>query len=306
MTSNSNPVLSIGLPVYNGEKFIKICLDSIIIQTFKDFELIISDNCSTDRTYEICKEYVDKDKRIKLFRQQKNMGSIWNFNFVLNQARGEFFAWTAVDDILLPSFFEKNINKLIEDKTVVCSTSQVQSFGAKTDSLIKKSTDTLIQRVEKRFRKRFVFVKNYSAIGNYEENIRSYLKLRGHQHLFYGVYRTEQLKKFFVFENITGFDWATMLNGLKYGKYFVLADILSQRYDGGESSHGLFKYAKSFNLNKIDTIFLYWQLTRWCFRHLGPSLFFRNLDCFVKLNLEGAFYLLVDIIRWSKKTMLRK
>ena len=87
------------MPVFNGEKFIKNAIDSILSQTFKNFELIISDNASTDSTSKICEEYALKDNRIRYFRQSQNFGAVKNFQFVLEQAKCEYFMWTAADDI---------------------------------------------------------------------------------------------------------------------------------------------------------------------------------------------------------------
>ena len=98
------PKVSIGMPVCNGEWFIRKALDSLLAQTFTDFELIISDNASTDATPEICKEYAKKYTRIRFIRQPQNMGTAWNFNFVLQQARGEYFMWAACDDMWESTF----------------------------------------------------------------------------------------------------------------------------------------------------------------------------------------------------------
>ena len=84
--SYSTPKISIGIPVYNGEKFIRKCIESVLQQTNRNFELIISDNASTDSTPEICKEFLNKDDRISFERQDKNMGGCWNFNFLLQKA----------------------------------------------------------------------------------------------------------------------------------------------------------------------------------------------------------------------------
>ncbi len=93
-----SPQVSIGMPVYNGEPFIREALDSLLAQTFTNFELIISDNGSTDATEAICKEYAEKDVRIRYVRQGENRGAVANFWFVLNEAVGEYFMWAAADD----------------------------------------------------------------------------------------------------------------------------------------------------------------------------------------------------------------
>ena len=92
-------VVSIGLPVYNGEPFLAQALDSLLAQSFEDFELIISDNASTDRTRSLCESYQKRDPRVQYFRQSVNMGPVWNFNFVVRQAAGKYFMWAAHDDL---------------------------------------------------------------------------------------------------------------------------------------------------------------------------------------------------------------
>ena len=90
--------ISIGMPVYNGSLFIREAIDSLLAQTYTNFELIISDNCSTDSTEAICRKYAARDKRIRYIRHVQNRGALANFAFVLDQAEGEFFMWAAADD----------------------------------------------------------------------------------------------------------------------------------------------------------------------------------------------------------------
>ena len=107
------PIISIGMPVYNGELFICDALDSLLSQTFIDFELIISDNASTDNTEKICRDYAKKDKRIRYIRQTKNLGAISNFQVVLNQAVGAYFMWAAYDDKWSIDWLEQLQKKII-------------------------------------------------------------------------------------------------------------------------------------------------------------------------------------------------
>lgn len=95
---NKVPQVSIGMPVYNGEPYIREALDSLLAQTFTDFELIISDNASRDYTEAICKEYEAKDARIRYVRQAENIGAAANFQIVLSEAVGKHFMWAAADD----------------------------------------------------------------------------------------------------------------------------------------------------------------------------------------------------------------
>jgi glycosyltransferase involved in cell wall biosynthesis len=96
--SSTTPIVSIGLPVYNDEKYLSKALDDLLSQTFPDFELIISDNGSTDRTGQICQQYAASDHRVYYFLQPANLGPHANFDFVLKKARGELFMWAAADD----------------------------------------------------------------------------------------------------------------------------------------------------------------------------------------------------------------
>lgn len=113
------PRVSIGLPVYNGERFLREAIDSVLAQTFTDFELVISDNASTDRSAEIAAEYVAKDKRVRHLRHDVTSGARWNFNRVFEERRGEFFVWLAHDDSWEPEFLERCVAALDRDQGLV-------------------------------------------------------------------------------------------------------------------------------------------------------------------------------------------
>jgi glycosyltransferase involved in cell wall biosynthesis len=110
--SRPAPTVSIGLPVYNGERYLAQAIESILGQTYTDFELIISDNASTDGTAEICAEAAARDRRIRYFRQERNLGAAPNHQFTFNQAVGEYFKWSAHDDILEPAWLERCVEVL--------------------------------------------------------------------------------------------------------------------------------------------------------------------------------------------------
>lgn len=95
---------SIGLPVYNGENYLRDAIDSALAQEFQDFELIIADNASTDGTEAICREYAEKDERIHYVRHPRNIGAAKNYNYVFHCSKGQYFNWLAHDDVLGPSF----------------------------------------------------------------------------------------------------------------------------------------------------------------------------------------------------------
>jgi glycosyltransferase involved in cell wall biosynthesis len=111
--------VTIGLPVYNGENYLCEAVDSILAQTFGDFELIISDNASTDRTEEICRGYARQDSRIRYIRQPRNLGAVKNFNAIAAMADCEYFKWGAHDDLLHPRFLEECVDAMDSDPRVV-------------------------------------------------------------------------------------------------------------------------------------------------------------------------------------------
>lgn len=123
---NSMPLLSIGLFVYNGERFIEKALDSILSQTFTNFELIISDNASTDRTGDICRAYARQDSRIRYYRNEKNMGAGWNVRRVCSLATAKYFKWAAADDILEPDFLRQCVAALEADENCVIAHSKTR------------------------------------------------------------------------------------------------------------------------------------------------------------------------------------
>jgi len=291
--------LTIGIPVYNGEKFLEEKITSILNQDFVDFELIISDNASTDSTKEICNNFVTKDKRIRFFSHKKNLGVNWNFDFILKKAKGEYFMWTATDDKILPGFYEKNIEILEKNPNIACSASQVKYFGKNRNYWVERSTRGSFKKLTKKIVGRFQNLQNYPASGTFESKFRYYLKLRGHHHIFYGMYRTEQLKKIWLLDvNFTvGNDLITMLSMLRFGDFHVIDEVMMERYDGGVSAGGFYDLMKSQKLNFIKTISFNYPFTRWCFRNFGYAVCLKNLDLFVIWNLEPLFFLIVNIIR---------
>jgi glycosyltransferase involved in cell wall biosynthesis len=101
------PTLSIGLPVYNGERFLAEALNALLAQTYRDFELIISDNASTDRTADICRKYAARDARIRYVRQPVNIGAGPNHNALVPLARGRYFKWASHDDLYAPTLLQR-------------------------------------------------------------------------------------------------------------------------------------------------------------------------------------------------------
>ena len=116
------PRVTVGVPVYNGAASIGRTLDNLLAQTFMDYEILVSDNCSTDETEEICRRYADNDPRIQYIRQPRNQGPAKNFRFLVDSARGDFFFWAACDDLRSADFVELNVAFLDAHSEYVAST----------------------------------------------------------------------------------------------------------------------------------------------------------------------------------------
>ena len=114
--------MSIGLPVFNGADYVAEAIASILGQTYQDFELLIQDNASTDRTEEICQEFARRDSRVSYVRNPENLGAMSNYNLVFERARGRYFKWAAHDDVCAPTFLERCVEVLdAEPSVVLCS-----------------------------------------------------------------------------------------------------------------------------------------------------------------------------------------
>jgi glycosyltransferase involved in cell wall biosynthesis len=214
------PRLSVGLPVYNGEKYLAQSLDALLGQTYTDFELIISDNASTDRTADICRAYEKQDDRIRYFRQPRNVGASPNHDFVFRQARGEFFKWTASDDLYARELFEHCVKALDEHPEVVlahCWTAAIDSsdkvFQALDYPLATDSPDPAV-----RFRS--------MLFGNGDQD---FGLIRADDQ--YGVMRVEMLRKVPAQDSYYHSDRTQMTEIALHGPFYQVPEWLYFRRD---------------------------------------------------------------------------
>ena len=218
--SERNPRVSIGLPVYNGESFIRIAVDSILSQTFNDFELIISDNGSTDRTGEICSEYADRDSRVSYIRNKTNLGAAENYNQVFRMSTGQYFRWATADDVFAPESLEKCV------------------------PVLEKNPDVILC-----YPKTILIDGDGKVIGPYEDNLdlRSSsvidrfsraLQQIGLVNILYGLIRSDLLKETSLIGNYPGSDVVFLVELTLYGKFFEIPDRLFFRrmHAGAQSS----------------------------------------------------------------------
>ena len=123
---NPGAQVAIGLPVYNGARYLTEAIESILAQTYSDFELIISDNASTDETEAICRHYAVQDQRIRYVRNAENIGGLANFNHTFRLSNHPLFKWTAADDAYHPEYLERSVRLLKAQPEAVFAFTKVQ------------------------------------------------------------------------------------------------------------------------------------------------------------------------------------
>ncbi len=298
MDNNHVPKVTIGLPVYNGEFSLRRAINSVLKQSFTDFELIISDNDSTDLTLKICEEYSNKDDRITFVKQNTNMGPLYNFYFTLEKARGTYFVWIAHDDYWHPDFLLENVNVLDNQKNVVCSIGKVKTFDKLQENKINEASVKYPKLIENYVisRRNQMISVTYPVSGSYDKKIRQFLKNTGSNSRFYGLFRREILQKCFIKSDFIAVVNAIFLNLLKYGDLYEVDKILLFRFNQGSSTTGIINQSRLYNKNLLTTIFPYIPFNSWCLENIGQKNVLKNLDIFTRLNIGGIIFLGIDLI----------
>jgi len=297
--TNLQPKVTIGLPVYNGEKNIKEAIESLISQTYKNFELIISDNASTDLTSTICKMYAKKDIRISYIRQKKTIGIYCNFNFVLESANSEYFMWASADDIWRSDFIEKNLRILESNENLVGSMGLIMLSG-EPSRLYSNDSLNDVMNLENHV---------YSVTGNYEEKIQPYLRGFPHGDLIFGLYRTKKLQKRIVKHSLFNWDFAVTLNILHEGNFNAINEFLIYKSPKGMSrtTNSYIQLALKYNVSIPEILIgLYLPFTIWCAKTFGIKIFLKNFIWFLKLNYKGYKIVVFEIIRLVKRTICQQ
>ena len=139
--------MSVCIPVFNGESYIAQALESVLSQTFLDFEVIITDNCSTDKTLQIIKNISQKNPRMKVFSNEENLGIVGNFNRCLHLANAKYVKFLCADDLLLPTCLEQMVRPLEVDpliSMVVCGRNFINNVGINKSCSAYSSTNLRI------------------------------------------------------------------------------------------------------------------------------------------------------------------
>lgn len=187
---NNDPLVSIGVPMYNCEQFVRQALDSLLGQTYVNLEVIISDNASSDGTQAICLEYAARDRRIRYYRNELNIGVDPNFRRLFHLSSGDYFMWAAADDIRPPNAVQNCVEALLKNERATMAHGTV---------LVKRSEgEDLVE------------VFNQMSVSGLEaaKRVRAFTKGIEHNAILYGLYRRTAL--------------ATATFGNGYGRDYLL------------------------------------------------------------------------------------
>jgi len=282
MIEEKESIITIGLPTYNGEKTISRTIDSILSQTITNFKLIISDDGSTDSTLKICREYEQKDNRIKFIQKNKPHGWIWNFIFLAEKSNTKYFVWIAQDDYWDHKFIEKNIDILETNPKIVCSISDIQLVGSNIKNYYSNQKESNFVKKNSKFE----FVR--PIMGTYNEKIRNIIEFNWIINL-YSIFRTEKLKASLIHNNFVSWDFALILNMAKFGDLHVLDEVLAYRdTEGVTSKKSFINLLKTQKLGGFKTYFPYVPFTIWCLKNLGLRILIRHNAYFRYENFHSA------------------
>ncbi len=205
------PSVSIGLPVYNGERYLAKALEAILSQTYQDFEVLISDNASSDRTAEICEAFVKRDTRIRYCRNGSNVGAARNFNAVFQRSQGRYFRWATADDLFPPESLERCVSALdSHPEAVLCypKTILIDEIG----KVIRPYEDNLDLR-------------STSAV----KRFLSAMKRIGLVNVQYGLIRADALRQTSLMGNYPGGDIPLVLELALHGQFMEISDTFFYR-----------------------------------------------------------------------------
>jgi glycosyltransferase involved in cell wall biosynthesis len=267
----SIPKVSIGVPVYNGAATLRAMLDSLLRQSFSDFEIVISDNMSTDDTGAICVDYAARDPRIRYIRQPANIGPERNFKFVLDQARGTYFMWSAADDTRSPDFLEENIRFLDGHPDYAASTCPNCFEGR------ERSPESFVV---------------FAIEGDVAARLSAFLDNSWISHgIFYAVFRTEILRGCeIVGQSFLGSDWAIDMYVARCGGIYRTKKGLMVSGASGVSSQ--VNIWKKYRTHPIGWILPFYRVTLYAMK-LSAALTlterFALMWRLLKLNMWSAY-----------------
>lgn len=247
------PTISVGMPVYNAQRYLRRSIGAVLAQTFGDFELIVSDNGSTDDSAAICEEFARRDPRVRLIRQPRNLGAAGNFLAVFDAARAPFFVWAAADDMRSPDFLEVNLDVLRRRPDVVASISPTRFDFAIAPGV--DMGDAALDDPEPGKRAIAAFTPWFAP---WHANAR-----------YYSLFRREALACSRVLrgEDYLASDWAVMLEVLARGKFARAEAGELVLGSSGDSSRNLLRF---YRRSSLDHVLPLWRLLAFAIRYSRP------------------------------------
>jgi glycosyltransferase involved in cell wall biosynthesis len=223
--------LSVGIPVYNGEKYLAETLDSLLAQSFQDFDIVISDNASSDRTAEISRDYQIKDDRVRYFRNDQNIGAALNFNRTVELSNAPLFHGGACDDLYEPRFLERCVESLDRDPGVVLSHTRTKLIGDHGERLLHdperdcyvdsygnvRGTSGDVMRPQ---------AAHIAEAASPEVRFREVLWLMGWSLPMSGVVRSEALLRTSLYRNYSGADKVLLAELALQGRFHEIGEEL--------------------------------------------------------------------------------
>jgi glycosyltransferase involved in cell wall biosynthesis len=212
------PKLSIGIPVFNGQELLPELLDSFLAQTFRDFEVLICDNASSDRTPQICREYEQRDSRVHYVRNLRNLGAIANFNRVFELSAAPLFKWAAHDDLYHETYLDACVRLLEENPDVVLAHTGTAFINEKGELLpFEEETGSFVDPANQRR-----YWADVPGIGDTPVAINRFwhvlTRARWGTHMF-GVVRRDILKQTSLLPNFAGSDRAMLAELALLGRF---------------------------------------------------------------------------------------
>lgn len=208
------PLLSIGIPVYNGERFLARAVESLLAQSMTDFELIIADNASTDSTQALCEEFARRDARVRYVRHPTNIGAPRNWNCLVELARGEYFKWATANDLHAPTMLARCVEAMQADPGIVLCYGRTQLMDENERSIEVFQGDIDVQMPDPS--DRFAAVCTGMTLNN----------------AMCGVVRTEVLRKTGMDRLYPSGDMALMSELALHGRLKLLPEVLLYRRQG--------------------------------------------------------------------------
>ncbi len=225
--TNSTPLVTIGLPLYNTAKIMEDTIQDLLGQTFTDFELVISDNASSDETGQMCQALAERDGRVRYFRQKINVGIVENQNAVFRMARGKYFKWASANDRCDEQLVAKCIEVLEHNPDVVLCFPRTRIIDSQ-DKVIQDCTEDL-HLMDEDAPSRFVKLLERMALNN----------------AFNGVFRSDVLKFVLPMAPDLGSDLSMMAALTLHGKFYELPEFMFRRRIDEDSHTGLREKQKS-------------------------------------------------------------